>query len=369
ISPAMPISEPASYAEELAADIGRYYTQGMPEDTKALASGLFDDAEFLSQSEQVFAERLALLDRELARYEGGVLFFYFSSLDQLSHVFWRSIEPDASPEDARYAHVIPDIYQRIDEQVGRVLAYARERGNTEVIIMSDHGFSPYRYKVNLNTWLVENSYMTVYSQDEVEARQAEGLDDNIDTALRHINWEQTTAYALGLNQLFINLKGRESRGAVDESEYDALVSQLKRSLESIRDPNTGQTVITEAVRPEMGRFAERAPDLLIGFNRTYRSSDLSALGQPVEEVISRNTGTWSGDHCMHPVHVPGVLLTTRPLDPDQWPKNRMPNLLDLAPTILSHFGAPVPEEMTGTPLWIMAAPESGGQQPASPTDN
>lgn len=340
MDPAMPISSPPSYAENLAHDIGRYYTQGMPEDTKALAADALDDDEFLAQAELVFEERLALLERELERYQGGVLFFYFSSIDQLCHVFWRTIEPDASPEDAAYAHVIPDLYQRMDKVIGGVLDRYRDQPGVEVVIMSDHGFSPYRYKVHLNTWLAEQGYLSLLPPDEVGRG-----------ALGHIDWDNTQAYGLGLNQLFINLKGREARGVVPREDYENLVQSLQRDLEAMRDPETGARVVTEAVAPgDAGAFADRAPDLLVGYNRGYRSSDSSALGQVGDEIVSRNRDKWSGDHCMHPSHVPGVLLSTRPLSGDI----DDPSLHDLAPTILETFGVDVPAAMTGRPLWTGA---------------
>ena len=46
----MPVSHPAEYAADLAQATGRFYTQGMPEDTKALKTGVLTDAEFLAQA-------------------------------------------------------------------------------------------------------------------------------------------------------------------------------------------------------------------------------------------------------------------------------------------------------------------------------
>jgi predicted AlkP superfamily phosphohydrolase/phosphomutase len=165
--------------------------------------------------------------------------------------------------------------------------------------------------------------------------------------LGHIDWDNTQAYALGLNQLFINLQGREAHGAVPQADHDVLLRQLKRELEAFRDPDTGAPVVTEAVIPEPGAFPGRAPDLLVGYNRGYRSSDESALGAVGESLIDRNRDKWSGDHCMHPMHVPGVLLTTRPIASGI----ERPTLMDLAPTLLHYFGVPAPENMKGRPLW------------------
>ena len=47
---------------------------------------------------------------------------------------------------------------------------------------------------------------------------------------------------------------------------------------------------------------------------------------------------------MDPVHVPGVLLTTFPLNREQG------SLIDLAPTILKHFGVAQGAEFQGKPM-------------------
>lgn len=346
-NPALPISAPAAFAEDMAHDVGRFYTETMPEDTKALATGVLSDEEFLAQDRIIWEERRRMLDRELARFlgepaqqrpgRGGVLFFYFGSIDLLSHAFWRTLDltlrPEHAAEDAKYAHVIPDTYARMDALIGEVIA--RVGPDTDIVVMSDHGFAPYRYKVNLNLWLAQQGYLSVLPPEQTQPGP-----------LGYIDWENTQAYAVGLNQVFINLQGREKHGAVPAEEYDVVVERLARQLEGFRDPDTDTLVITEAVRPGPTEYGERAPDLLIGYARGYRSSDDSAEGRVSgEDVIEPNRDKWSGDHCMHPSHVPGVLITNRKVEAEQ------ASLLDLAPTILSYFGVAQGQAMTGAPLW------------------
>ena len=45
-----------------------------------------------------------------------------------------------------------------------------------------------------------------------------------------------------------------------------------------------------------------------------------------------NLGAWTGDHCMDPDAVPGILLTNKPL------RARAANLRELAPAILAELG-------------------------------
>ncbi len=325
------ISEPPSWSEEMAKSIGRFYTQGMAEDTKALIGGVLSDEEFLSQATLVFEERIKMLHHEMERYKGGLLFFYFSSIDQTSHVYFGSMEADAPEHYARYDYVVPDLYERMDKVVGDVLGWA---GDRPVVIMSDHGFAPWTYKVNLNTWLAQQGYLSVLPPE----RMGKGI-------LGHIDWENTQAYAIGLNQLFINLEGREAHGVVPEEEREIVMKRIKRDLESWRHTETGERVVTKAMTAAAGGYKERAPDLIVGYNRGFRSSDSSALGGVGNEAIERNEGHWNGDHCMYAGHVPGVLISSKPLAITE------ASLVDFAPTVLNYFGIKPPKGMKGQLLF------------------
>jgi len=92
-NPAQPIATPASYAFDLAEEAGPFYTQEMPEDTKALSAHVLTPQEFLAQSGLVLDERRRLLKSELTRFNrtagASLLFFYFSSVDQRNHMLAR----------------------------------------------------------------------------------------------------------------------------------------------------------------------------------------------------------------------------------------------------------------------------------------
>ncbi len=60
-----------------------------------------------------------------------------------------------------------------------------------------------------------------------------------------------------------------------------------------------------------GPYLGAAPDLIIGFNEGYRTSWDAAVGIVTAQVIEDNPKAWSGDHCVDPVLVPGVLFSSR----------------------------------------------------------
>ena len=124
--------------------MGSFYTQGIAEDTKALTDGLLNDDEYLQQAHIVFDEQRRLFLHELARFRAGLFFYYFSSLDQNSHMFWRANDQKFPAYDAQLAaqhgHVLEDYYREMDAMLGAALQAAD--ADTTVLVVSDHGFAP-----------------------------------------------------------------------------------------------------------------------------------------------------------------------------------------------------------------------------------
>jgi len=65
-----------------------------------------------------------------------------------------------------------------------------------------------------------------------------------------------------------------------------------------------------------------------------------------QTVFEDNTKAWSGDHCIDPRIVPGILFSTRKINTDD------PSIMDIAPTALELFGLEVPSHMDGCSLII-----------------
>ncbi len=335
--PALPISTPEDFSKELARTLGPFHTQGIAEDTRALSNGILSDGEFLSQAMSVLDENLEAYDYLLKTFDRGFLFFYFSSLDLNSHMFWRAMDPRHplyTPELGRqHGKTLEDLYARMDDVVGQALE--RIDDETTVIIMSDHGFQPFYRTFNLNTWLKESGY----------ARTMAGAAADGGKYLSHTDWNRTVAYGLGINSLYINRRGREATGLVGAGrQTDALIDELARKLAEVRDPETGETVMRQVYKGReifKGPAAEEAPDLVLGYADGYRASWETVLGTYAPDILGDNNDKWSGDHCMDPANLSGVLITNRKL------KVADPALTDLAPTILAQYGLKPPPETEG----------------------
>jgi predicted AlkP superfamily phosphohydrolase/phosphomutase len=339
--PALPISTPASYAGELARRFGPFFTKGLPADTAALDNDVLDEAEFLAQDDTVLRESLEQLEFELGRFDEGLFFYYFSSPDQRQHMFWRLIDRDHPGYDAKlagkYGPAIEEIYREMDRVLDGVLRKVDK--DTLLLVMSDHGFNPFRRGFNLNTWLYQNGYhrlLKPWKQEETL------LFDNTD-------WSKSTAFGAGLNGLYINEKGREREGIVAAGpEKENLVREIARKLEALTDPKTGEQAILHAYVARVvyhGPYVDMAPDIVLGFNRGYRISWQSPLGSFPKALFEDNTKKWSGDHMTSPDVIPGIVVANRAI------RAAEPALYDLTAAILDVFGVGKSKDMIGTTIF------------------
>src|SRR5258705_5022857 len=335
-NPALPISTPSSYSRDLAKEIGEYHTQGIAEDTKALSDGGLDDKEYLEQARTALAEHRRAFDVQVPKFKQGLLFFFFFSLVLKGHMMWRLTDPSHPAYDAalaaQYGSTLEEFYQQLDQVLGEVLT--KIDSDTTLLVLSDHGFAPYRRSFNLNTWLLQNGYITLQA----------GSAPNANEPFAEVDWSRTRAYGLGLNGLYVNIRGREREGIVESAQADALLREIRQKLTDLRDPKDNSQVITRldlASEVYQGPYARTGPDALVGYNRSYRAGWKTILGAFPPDILEDNANACSADHCMDYTKVTGVLLSNRKIDAES------PALTDITPTILAEFGIAKTKEMMG----------------------
>jgi hypothetical protein len=144
-APELPLSTPDSYSRQIAQAIGPFYTQGIAEDTAVYRAGYFDLQEYLAQSRLVAEDQSAILRHAFSEFRTGLFFFYFSTLDQNSHMLWGKHEDELLKS-----------YQSVDRAIGWVAARA---GSATIMVMSDHGFTRFDRAVHLNSWLRSEGFL------------------------------------------------------------------------------------------------------------------------------------------------------------------------------------------------------------------
>jgi predicted AlkP superfamily phosphohydrolase/phosphomutase len=327
--PALPISHPSCYAVYLANLLGSYATAGMAEDTWALNEGVIDEDAFLRQAYSIYEEREAMYLNALESTGRGVVACVFDTSDRVQHMFYAHMNGSD-----RHAKVIEEMYQRMDELVGKTLPFVD--ADTALFVLSDHGFTSFRRGVNLNSWLRDNGYLHLKEDAFVSEPFLEGVD-----------WSRTRAYGLGLGGFYLNIKGREAQGIVEPGrEAEHLKGEIIAKLSALREATGESPIRTVYATGKLyrGPYLEAAPDFLVGYNEGYRASWDGAVGKVSENVLEDNEKAWSGDHCVDPVLVPGVLFSNLQIEAKD------PGIEDLAPTVLGLFGVDPPAWMDGKPV-------------------
>ena len=197
--------------------------------------------------------------------------------------------------------------------------------DTVLFVLSDHGFTSFERGVDLNAWLLQNGYLTLKA----------GADGK-SSYLKDIDWSRTRAYTFGLAGVYINQKGREAEGIVTRRRGRR--SQARDSPRGFPDSTMKQRArlaIRKAWPSESlytGPYLDAAPDVIVGYADGYRASWDSAVGKVTAHVFADNEKAWSGDHCVDPHLVPGVLFSNRKIEAAD------PGIEDMAPTALDLFG-------------------------------
>jgi len=342
-NPAMPISHPVVYSTYLSKLQGPFATLGLAEDSWALNEKVLDDDGFMQQSLTMDAEREKMFFDSLDKVKQGLCVCVFDGTDRIQHTFWRDIDEGHPARKERGENkgrnAIEQLYKRMDALVARTLERCRGK-DTVLMIISDHGFNSFRYGVDINRWLEENGYLKV--KDEREGKYLSAVD-----------WSQTRAFASGLGGIFLNIKGRESQGIVEQgAEAARLRDEIAAKISQLHDPVRNQSAVKQvynALKVYSGPYKGEAPDLFVGFNKGYRASWETAIGEITDQIFHDNTKAWSGDHCLDPSLVPGVLFCNRRIDTEK------ARLMDIGPTVLDMFGVEVPKYMDGRTLAVADA--------------
>ena len=345
------ISSPASFSGDLYKAVGNYRTLGWAEATWALNEGRMDEKTFMDDLMVAFDDRAKVILNRVDAKDWDLLIGVIESTDRVQHMMWRLIDPQHPLYDAKLASQFGDsierVYKRADDFVGAVVA--RAGPGVAVMIVSDHGFHSWRKAVNLNTWLVQHGYMTLKGQEVTKDKKLSDLFGG-GTFWENVDWTRTRAYAMGIGQVYFNLRGRESQGIVSPgAEASALADELSRNLLTMQDPDDGAAIIRAVYKRDdiyAGPYLHNAAELQVGMNEGYRVSWQTTLGGSPPGIVYKNDRKWSADHGGYDFAITaGVFVTGRPIN------TTTPRIIDIAPTVLRYFGLSVPTDIDGKPLF------------------
>jgi predicted AlkP superfamily phosphohydrolase/phosphomutase len=195
----------------------------------------------VDQAFEMTEKRFKVIEHLLKEKEWDFFMFVEIGVDRIQHAFWKYYDPEHPLHEPnhRYKDVIPNYYKLLDEGIGRLLSALDK--HTTVLLVSDHGAKAMKGAFCINEWLIEKGYLVLKSYPK-EVVSFDKLD---------VDWAATRAWGWGgyYGRIFINKKGREPQGIVDEGEYERLRDELIEALETERDKR-GQRWRTKVYRPE-----------------------------------------------------------------------------------------------------------------------
>jgi len=349
--PALPISHPFIYSVYLGKLIGSYTTLGEADDTWALNEGILSEDSFIKLSYDNHKESEDMLFNAMDKTKKGVVACWFQTTDSIQHMFFRYLDTKhpahKTCQTKKSEQVIEKLYRDMDDLVGRVMEKMDK--DSLLIVMSDHGFKNFSRGFNLNSWLYMNGYLHL---KDGKKESGEWFKD--------VDWSRTKAFGLGLGGIYINLKGRESQGIVAPGEeLTALKQELSAKLNGLKDEKNDKVAINKLFdRDEIppGPYKGNCPDFIVGYNIDYRVSWDSVTGKVNSTIFEDNTKAWSGDHCIDPRLVPGVLFSSKKVN------TKTPSIVDIAPTALELFGIDIPGHMDGRAIIDRPAITDGKSQ-------
>jgi len=344
----------------------------------------------LEHLRRILERKTAIASYLLEKEPWDLFMVLFGESDTVAHHFWAFHDRRSPrsqhrrPDGERLANAILTVYQRLDAAIGKLIA--RRHPETSVMILSDHGFGGTGDKVlHINRWLRQEGYLSFVGRNRWKRtgisalrraglrwlplkvqeglfRHGTGLAHALlsETHLGAIDWNRTRAFSTEMNTLpgiWIHLRGQYPRGVVAPGpEYEQLRTALVEDLDGLTDPQTGRKVIARAYRREdlyHGPCLDEAPDLLLELNldRGYSYTCLPGEGgnggpairrlRP-DECLGAKGGSMNGSHRREGIFLfagDGSICGRR--------LERL-SIMDVAPTILSFYGLPVPEDMDGS---------------------
>ncbi len=352
LPPSVKITAPSALSKRLADRYGLYKTMGWQIDTWSMSEETIDEKTFLEDVDHTVEPFRKMMNDFLDEKDVRLFVQIYEFPDRVAHCFWRFLDPQHPAYDAvkaaKWAPAVERTYEQMDAIVGDAM---KKLGPEDIlIVLSDHGFATWRRSVNYNTWLVENGFMALKGGDGSEMADLEMLFGQGEF-WPNVDWSKTKAYAMGLGDIYLNLKGREGQGIVSPgAEYEAVRDEIRRKLVTLVDPKTGQRAVSRIFTREeaYGSFdADVIPDLFVTNTAGTRIGWQGSLGVVTKEMFEDNAQIWSGDHCsLDPAVVPGILFANRALG-----KGKQPGIADVPATIYHVLGVAPPEKLDGVPLF------------------
>lgn len=375
------IVSPPSLYNEIVQKFGRYRL-------KDIFPGGRQKKDYLTLIEEDITKQTDVLEHLISEKKWDFFFISYYATAVAQHYFWSDME--SQDKNNPFRNVIETAYRCLDTAIDRLMKAAGPE--TIVFVISECGAGPLQSGIQINTWLEKEGFLTFKNSNRISSegmdnqkqkssslgksflrskisafrRNAQGyipkslfylankkmhwLKSWIQTYLAgsDINWNKTFAFSRGKEgDIFINLKGRDPNGIVEQGQYDKMRNDIIEKLSALVDPSSGKKAVNKVYKREElynGPFIEFAPDLLIDWiDSAYMPTESDKDKDSIFVERWRENMNWptSGSH-----RINGILLAKGP-DIAKNKKIEGSRIIDMTPTWLYMLDQKIPKDLEG----------------------
>ncbi len=291
----------------------------------------------IQQVYEATRRRFAVVRRFVEKKEHDFMMMVEPGADRVQHGFWRYMDPECIgyEKEGRLETTIHDYYVFLDQEVGRLLNDLPI--DTSVMVASCYGAKRMKGSFRINDWLMREKLLKLKKKPE----------EPMPLDAKMISWPRTSAWAEGgfIARIYLNVQGRESKGAVAADSYEGFRDELKGKLEAVAGRD-GTRLGVKVYKPEeLYREVNRiAPDLIAVID-DYHWQAAGSVGNESLFFEGSEMGPNESNHGPD-----GIFIWDHPAKVT--PKAKDPySIYDIAPTILEYFGIEAPEGIAGESLF------------------
>ena len=266
---------------------------------------------------QSLVGRLEALEWLLEREPVDFLWVVLETVDRVSHYAYALLAPDSELYDTEEGRETREWVLGLMEEQDRVIARILERmgPDTDVMVVSDHGFNWTPQLFDVRGWLIDNGYMAVSGKGGVAGWVKGRLRGAVVGLLGRTAWNRlsrmrTRVTGTESHELLsvswdwsrsrvwhgpfmeygvrLNTTERGVQGIVAPEACGALAEELVERLAGLENPATGERVFSQVARREAllsGPHVGRAPEVMFVPRRHVIHQTRASMG-------GRESGGW-----------------------------------------------------------------------------
>jgi predicted AlkP superfamily phosphohydrolase/phosphomutase len=262
----------------------------------------------------------------MKKYGCDVFLMQTHSPDYAHHLFQNNADPLTNSDNDSLEDNLDcliSVYESVDRMIGKIMESVDKK--TLVAVVSDHGAQTHDTNVNIHKILVAGGFLSLIK--DKYGKQV-------------IDWNNTRAAPQRTCHIYVNLKGRDPYGIVQQGEdYEKIRDEIIDLLMNYRD-DSGKCPFNFVWKREdariLGLYSDKVGDIIYALKPGFG-------GEHGQQLPTTKYGQFGSLDSLFAIAGPGIKVGAK-IKPTRW-------LIDLAPTFSYLLGIPVPKDADGSIMY------------------